>query len=234
MFDLIYYNPEHGQRMSIDDDEDQDATDNPETVENVSPDAVVDNEPDSPPKTPPPPVAVPQVIVVNGEIIIDDSSLVLETTEAKKAKEFLQSSPVAVVENNKTTSTNYGTWSKKRRHVDWSEKETLRFYKALSVVGSDFSMMESIFKKKRTRQELKLKFKKEERLNGKMVDKCLRERGMYTELEGIMEDSEEDTGVEEEVVPTRGRKKVAKKRPRRYKNRGYYESSSGGEEADSV
>merc|ERR1712223_1659270 len=110
---------------------------------------------------------------------------------------------------------------------DWSEKEKLRFYKALSVVGSDFSMMESIFKK-RTRQELKLKFKKEERLNGKMVDKCLRARGMYTELEGVMEDSEQDSDVEE-----RGRKKTAKKRPRRrYRNNGYYDSSSGGEDAD--
>jgi len=48
-----------------------------------------------------------------------------------------------------------------------------------------------------------------------------------------MEDSEEDTDTEE-PVQNRGRKKVAKKRPRsRYKNRGYYESSSGGEEADS-
>jgi len=230
MFDLIYYNPENGPRMSIDEDtNEQEKTDTPEP-ENVAPATVVDAEPDTPPRTPPPPV--PQVIVVNGEIVVDDSSLVLETTEAKKAKEFLQSSPLAVVENNKTSSTNYGTWSKKRRHVDWSEKETLRFYKALSVVGSDFSMMESVFKKKRTRQELKLKFKKEERLNAKMVDKCLRERGMYTELEGIMEDSEEDSDVE--MVPPRDRKKVTKKRSRgRYKNRGYYDSSSGGEEADS-
>lgn len=46
-----------------------------------------------------------------------------------------------------------------------------------------------------------------------------------------MEDSEEDSDVDE--VQNRGRKKVAKKRARRYKNRGYYESSSGGEEADS-
>jgi len=174
-------------------------------------------------------VPCPQVkLGANGEIILDDTSLVLETTDAKKAKDFLDNSPVAIIESGKTTATNYGTWSRKRKHVDWSEKETLRFYKALSIVGSDFSMMESIFKK-RTRQELKLKFKKEERLNGKMVDKCLRERGMYTELEGVMEDSEQDSDVVEE----RGRKKIAKKRPRRrYRNKGYYDSSSGGEDAD--
>merc|ERR1719397_145182 len=230
MFDLIYYNPENGPRMSI---EEEDKADSPEDVTEPAENSV-DAEPD-PPVLPSPPspkpgdgVPCPQVkLGANGEIILDDTSLVLETTDAKKAKDFLDNSPVAIVESGKTTATNYGTWSRKRKHVDWSEKETLRFYKALSIVGSDFSMMESIFKK-RTRQELKLKFKKEERLNGKMVDKCLRERGMYTELEGVMEDSEQDSDV---VVEERGRKKVAKKRPRR-RNNGYYDSSSGGEDAD--
>merc|ERR1719193_2402118 len=230
MFDLIYYNPENGPRMSIEEDKADSPEDVTEPAENS-----VDAEPD-PPVLPSPPtpepgdgVPCPQVkLGANGEIILDDTSLVLETTDAKKAKDFLDNSPVAIVESGKTTATNYGTWSRKRKHVDWSEKETLRFYKALSIVGSDFSMMESIFKK-RTRQELKLKFKKEERLNGKMVDKCLRERGMYTELEGVMEDSEQDSDVVEE----RGRKKIAKKRPRRrYRNNGYYDSSSGGEDAD--
>merc|ERR1712080_778320 len=117
-----------------------------------------------------------------------------ETTEAKKAKSLLQQTSV-VVESQRTL-VNYGTWSKKRKHTDWSERETLRFYKALSVVGSDFSMMESVFRNKRTRQELKLKFKKEEKLNEKMVDKCLRERGMFEDLEGFMEESE-DSEVEE-------------------------------------
>merc|ERR1712233_68003 len=179
--------------MSI---EEEDKADSPEDL--IEPaENTVDAEQDPPalssPPSPEPPgdgVPCPQVkLGANGEIILDDTSLVLETTDAKKAKDFLDNSPVAIIESGKTTATNYGTWSRKRKHVDWSEKETLRFYKALSIVGSDFSMMESIFKK-RTRQELKLKFKKEERLNGKMVDKCLRERGMYTELEGVMEDSE--------------------------------------------
>ena len=232
MFDLIYYNPENGPRMSI---EEEDKADSPEDVTEPAENSV-DAEPDPPPLSSPPSpeppgdgVPCPQVkLGANGEIILDDTSLVLETTDAKKAKDFLDNSPVAIIESGKTTATNYGTWSRKRKHVDWSEKETLRFYKALSIVGSDFSMMESIFKK-RTRQELKLKFKKEERLNGKMVDKCLRERGMYTELEGVMEDSEQDSDVVEE----RGRKKIAKKRPRRrYRNKGYYDSSSGGEDAD--
>ena len=37
------------------------------------------------------------------------------------------------------------------------------YFRALSLVGTDFSMMETLFKK-RNRHELKLKFKKEERV----------------------------------------------------------------------
>jgi len=234
MFDLIYYNPEYGQRMSVEDKEVENV-DDPDNDNQQVPNTTVEI-PVAEPATPErsliaedEAIAVPQVKVgVNGEIILDESSLQLETTEQKKAKDFLQQSPV-VFESNKTT-TNYGTWSKKRRHNDWSEKETLRFYRALSVVGSDFSMMESIFKN-RTRQELKLKFKKEEKLNNKMIDKCLKERGMYTDLEELMKETEDDEEAADDVKG-RGRKTTKKRPRRRYKNKGYYDSSSGGEDAD--
>lgn len=233
MFDLIYYNPEYGQRMSVEDKEAENV-DDPENDNQQVPNTTVEI-PVAEPATPErsliaedEAIAVPQVKVgLNGEIILDESSLQLETTEQKKAKDFLQQSPV-VFESNKTT-TNYGTWSKKRRHNDWSEKETLRFYRALSVVGSDFSMMESIFKN-RTRQELKLKFKKEEKLNNKMIDKCLKERGMYTDLEELMKESDDEEAADD--VKGRGRKTTKKRPRRRYKNKGYYDSSSGGEDAD--
>jgi len=221
MFDLIYYNPANGHRMSVDDDE---ATrSNADESENVP--NVVCSEMDTNLQTPERGAAeddempVPQVKVdANGEIVIDDSSLTVETTDVIKAKGMAQNSPV-VYESNRS-STNYGTWSKKRKHSDWGKRETLKFYKALSVVGSDFSMMESLFKGKRTRQELKLKFKKEEKINEKIVDKCLSERGMYTEYKDIMDDSDE----EEEMVEEKRKKKRNPKR--RYVNRGYYDSSS--------
>ena len=241
MFDLIYYNPTNGKRMSVEDDPEEERVDDPENdlevatingkIEVIDDPVVEDTEPKSEA------IPVPQVKVgANGEIIIDESSLQVETTQSKVAKEVLKNASL-VFENGKT-SNNYGRWSKKRRHNDWSQKETIKFYRALSVVGSDFSLMESVFKNKRTRQELKLKFKKEERINTKMVDKCLRERGMFTDLESLMRDTEEDEDddveADEDFGRSRGRKpKKVKKRPRkRYKNRGYYESSSDGEDAD--
>ncbi len=66
----------------------------------------------------------------NGEIIVDEESTFIETTAAKKAKEDLLKTPL--VFENAGGSSNYGTWGKKRRVVDWKRKETLRFYKVAS------------------------------------------------------------------------------------------------------
>ena len=119
----------------------------------------------------------------NGEIILDEESTTVESTATKRARADLSNSP-AVVESATSRATNYGTWSKRRRKSDWTSKETFRFYRALAVTGSDFSMMASLFKK-RSRQELKLKFKKEEKMNPELVDKCIRSQGVaqFTHLQ---------------------------------------------------
>lgn len=239
MFDLIYYNPMHGQRMSledederVDDPEEQISEDSqlPEKVEKTELDAKAEEVLEDVGRSDALPV--PRVKVgVNGEIIIDEASLHVETTQQKEAKVILKAAPL-VFENNKTSYT-YGRWSKKRRNRDWTEKETIKFYKALSVVGSDFSMMESIFTK-RTRNELRLKFKKEERINGKLVDKCLNEKGMFTDLDSLMNASEDEVEVVETETARKSRRPKARTgRPRRrYKNRGLFDSSSEGEEGD--
>ncbi|TRY74874.1 hypothetical protein TCAL_07132 [Tigriopus californicus] len=269
MFDLIYYNPQHGSRMSTSssrrtsrasscsdrtagsevggvegdgvvpdpsrvttpDEPDEDlvaasATDEPQ----ATPPAVEDlDEPDED-------MPVPQVKVgPNGEIILDDESTLIETSAAKKAKEDLLKSPL--VFENANQGTNYGSWGKKRKNVDWGDKETIRFYKALSIFGTDFSMMENIFKR-RSRHELKMKFKKEERINRPLVDKCLRE-GMQFDTSIMASESEEDERVKKEKVLTarkrpqgdhagqRKRRRVRKERS----NRGYYSSSDDADES---
>ena len=237
MFDLIYYNPTHGQRMSVEDEEGERADDPDNDLGDAAGagnirlgkteaegDIQLEEEDRSEA------IPVPQVKVgVNGEIIVDEASLQVETTQAKEAKIMMKNSTL-VFENNKT-SNNYGRWSKKRRHNDWTPKETVKFYKALAIVGSDFSLMENIFKK-RTRNELKLKFKKEERINNEMVEKCLKEPGKYADLESLMRESNEEDDEDEYGSRGRSRKPKKKRARRRYVNRGYYASSSDGEEAD--
>lgn len=50
--------------------------------------------------------------------------------------------------------------------------ETARFYRALSMLGTNFSLMERLFPN-RPRVELKRKFKNEEKTNPQLVDKII-------------------------------------------------------------
>lgn len=75
---------------------------------------------------------------------------------------------------------NYGKWNKRNKQADWSSKKTVKFYKALSVFGTDFSLMQGVFKKHSLR-DLRLKFKKEERVNKRLVEKCLSQGQIFDE-----------------------------------------------------
>lgn len=268
MFDLIYYNPQNGSRMSTSSSRrtsrasscsDRTAGSEVGVGDGVVPDAsrltapddqdddLAANAPDQPRATPPAveeepdeadeDMPVPQVKVgPNGEIILDDESTIIETSAAKKAKEDLLKSPL--VFENANQGTNYGSWGKKRKNVDWGDKETIRFYKALSIFGTDFSMMENIFKR-RSRHELKMKFKKEERINRSLVDKCLRE-GMQFDTSIMASESEEDERAKKEKVLTARKRpnqaeKAGKRKRRRVRkertNRGYYSSSDDADES---
>merc|ERR1711981_1510046 len=186
VFDLIYYNPSNGNRMAASNSRtnsrrssrvasvDHDGLQRRQSVD----DAVVPNrldavaerlreeevddpeinkgtsEGDGDEEAMP----VPQVKVApDGSIIIDEASTMIETTATKKAKEDLLKSPLVFESANQAT--NYGSWGKKKKNADWSDRDTVKFYKALSVFGTDFSLMEGVFKK-RSRHELKMKFKK--------------------------------------------------------------------------
>jgi transcription factor TFIIIB component B'' len=54
----------------------------------------------------------------------------------------------------------------------FSYKETAKFYKALSMIGTDFTMIQRLFSH-RNRDEIKRKFKREEKLNQALIDKIL-------------------------------------------------------------
>ena len=119
-------------------------------------------------------MVVPQVKVgPNGQIIIDEKSLVIDQY---KAQENIDRSDILVDED---TNGN-GFYKRRQKSKDWNKWETVKFYKALNTYGTDFLLMQSIFPK-RTRQELKLKYKKEERLNNLLVEKALRYQEFDTE-----------------------------------------------------
>jgi hypothetical protein len=73
-------------------------------------------------------------------------------------------------ESNKITSLSF----MKKFHTDkWDKKETEIFYKALECFGTDFSLLEVVLKP-RARNQIKNKYRKEEKLNPKRIDIALK------------------------------------------------------------
>jgi len=208
MFDLIYYNPTNGSKMSNPSSRMTSRAPSPDRADAQfkkpldlnavaeklreeavdDPDAIPDEEETEEDATPAPQVKVG----ADGNIILDEASLMIETTTTKKAKNDLITAPLVFESAN--SATNYGTWSKrKKKNADWSSKKTIKFYKALSVFGTDFSLMQGVFTKK-SRKELQLKFKKEEKINNKLIEKCLSQGQAF---DPSIFESDDDTDQEE-------------------------------------
>ena len=105
----------------------------------------------------------------DGQMIVDDT-FVIETTEAKRNRAAMANAS-AVVENG-PGYVNYGSWYKRSRTSRWTMRETVRYYRALSMLGTDFSLMTMLFPK-RSRIELKRKFTAEGKIHPKLVDYTL-------------------------------------------------------------
>ncbi|KAJ8717831.1 hypothetical protein PYW07_005761 [Mythimna separata] len=170
MYDLIFYNPTSNPIVP-DKDEIKAQEANKEAKEEAARNAAVKKTDDkmeeqSEPETDAAPV--PQIkLGPNGEIMLDEQSLVIKQSEKRKV------SSSVVHEGAWGTGSTSGRYRRTPRTADWSDAETVRFYRALAALGTDFMLMENLFPG-RTRRDLKLKFKKEERVNMAQVDKALR------------------------------------------------------------
>ncbi|XP_035847244.1 transcription factor TFIIIB component B'' homolog [Sander lucioperca] len=117
-------------------------------------------------------VMVPQVKVAeDGSLIIDEESLTVEVQRAKGPNPAQDRDPI--FERGSTTT--YSSFRKGTYSKPWSSEETDMFLLAISMVGTDFSMICQLFPH-RARSEIKNKFKKEERENAWRIDKAFRER----------------------------------------------------------
>ncbi|KAH8403320.1 hypothetical protein KR222_010350 [Zaprionus bogoriensis] len=113
---------------------------------------------------------VPQLkLDANGEMIIDEKTLEIETTAEVEARKVLANSSLILMDE--TTGDN-GFYKRHKRTPTWSADDTVRFYRSLQIIGTDFSLMCQMFPK-RTRRDLKLKYKREERVNGQLINKAL-------------------------------------------------------------
>jgi len=70
----------------------------------------------------------------------------------------------------RTTSASFRTTKNGEK---WTEEETNKFYEGLQIFGSDFSMVGILFPK-RTRDQIKKKFNREEKSDGKRINEALK------------------------------------------------------------
>ncbi|EAT41318.1 AAEL006998-PA, partial [Aedes aegypti] len=172
--------------------------------------------PPEPPSAPPPLQLTPQIkLGPNGEMILDEASLVVENEREKAIRDSLAKAEIVYMDE---FSGNSGYYSRYKRTRDWPPEETIRFYRCLHTIGTDFSMMIQLFPN-RTRRDLKLKFKKEERLNLKLVNKALLYPKEFNIEELRQQFEEEDEEIERQREQERqlnqSKNRNPKKRPRR-------------------
>ena len=114
---------------------------------------------------------VPNTIIVNGQIQIDETSLEIDR-HAAAALERNAEQLDAVDETEMTRKVNSATWLKRDKSGGWNEMLTERFYDGLRMFGTDFEMISKMFPGK-TRHKIKLKFCKEEKVNGERIKATL-------------------------------------------------------------
>ncbi|CAD6997038.1 transcription factor TFIIIB component B'' [Ceratitis capitata] len=167
MFDLIYYNPvtnpmeKRSTLPAVKKESTPDVNDTKPLIVESKGDAA-DGASNAMP--------VPQLkLNANGDLILDEKTLEIETTAEQEARKVLANSSLIFLDEN--TGMN-GFYKRQKRTKDWPPEETIKFYRCLQTVGTDFSLMCQLFPK-RTRRDLKLKFKKEERSNLALINKAL-------------------------------------------------------------
>ncbi|KAG7661818.1 uncharacterized protein J8A68_004674 [[Candida] subhashii] len=118
-----------------------------------------------------PPKSAPslQLTMTDGKISFnEDSAVVVKPRADASGRSVEQSNPFA----NPITSTTYG----KRTHTEkWTPEELVQFYKAISMFGTDFSLISQLFPY-RTRKQVKAKFVLEERRHPEVVEMALKRK----------------------------------------------------------
>ncbi|XP_027719977.1 transcription factor TFIIIB component B'' homolog isoform X2 [Vombatus ursinus] len=163
------------------------------------------------------PLLVPRVKVAeDGSIILDEESLTVEVLRTK--------GPCVVEENDpifeRGSTTTYSSFRKNYYSKPWSNKETDMFFLAISMVGTDFSMIGQLFPH-RARIEIKNKFKREEKANGWRIDKAFQEKRPFDFdffarlLEKVLAEEEKR---KQKTVKNQNTKEKKSSRPRKKQN----------------
>ncbi|EMP36304.1 Transcription factor TFIIIB component B'' like protein [Chelonia mydas] len=209
MRDLIYYLPENNpMKSSLAEEKKTEKTSTQVQMKESEEIHVPDHE-DEEAETEPEegeendgPLLVPRVKVAeDGTIILDEESLTVEVLRTKGSCVVEENDPI--FERGSTTT--YSSFRKSFYTKPWSNKETDMFFLAISMVGTDFSLIGQLFPH-RARTEIKNKFKREEKANGWRIDKAFKEKRPF-DFEFFAQ------LLEEVLADEKKRKQKATKRP---------------------
>ena len=119
----------------------------------------------------------PQVTIVDGKIAVDASSLYVtrptaSTTPFERVEETGKRVTSASFRRAKRYNQDIDTSTLLKDGTRWSIKETFIFYECLAMLGTDFSMFPH-FLHGRSREQIKKKFKREEKIDILRVSKAL-------------------------------------------------------------
>ena len=108
----------------------------------------------------------PKIVMKDGKLVIEEATIIPFYVERQN---------LILVQGNKPkklTSMSYRT--KDRTHTEkWTPEETRKFFKAIEIFGSDFSMIAKLFPT-RTRNQVKNKFRKEEKESSEKIEQSFR------------------------------------------------------------
>ncbi|XP_059403153.1 transcription factor TFIIIB component B'' homolog [Carassius carassius] len=232
--DFIYYLPESNpMKSSLSTEETQTPTAAPPTpaVQKTMAEADEDEDDDDDEE-----LLVPKVRVAeDGSLILDEESL---TVRVQRTSDTVVENGNPLFERGSTTT--YTSFRKKYYVKSWSVRETDMFYLAISMVGTDFSMMAQLLTH-RSRAEIKNKFKKEERANAWRVDKAFRNKRPYDSeffsflLKRVLaKDKEKGRSIKLVVKSSKAKKGKDGKKVKRLKDKDYVNDDEDDAELCSV
>lgn len=108
----------------------------------------------------------------DGTMVVDEESTVVDR---HKNASYQNAHKVKVDENPFENLYNSGTYGKNVYTDPWSTEELIKFYKALSMWGTDFNLISQLFPY-RSRKQIKAKFINEEKKHPVTVELALRSR----------------------------------------------------------
>jgi len=136
---------------------------------------------------------------IDGKIIIDQETLTLNETGLEEKREEL--AKAKVIEESAFHSRSYSYKRKKEPSKQWTKDETLKFYKCLMNLGTDFSMIEQYFPG-RTRAQIKRKYKTEEKKNPQLINGALTNTTHYDSvlIENMFQEDEPEVIEESKII----------------------------------